>query len=517
MIEEQKHDTIVVLDFGGQYSHLITRRVRECNVYSELLPYNMPAEKILEKDPKGIILSGGPASVYEKDAPVCDPKVFDLKVPVLGICYGLQLMAHMLGGKVSRARKREFGKTELEILDNSDLFFGINRKKIFCWMSHSDIVETLPQGFETIARTENCPHAAVRSKDRKLFGVQFHPEVVHTEFGKQIIENFVIRICKCRPTWKMENFVDEAIRKIRSVIKDDRAICALSGGVDSSTAAVLVHKAIGDRLVCVFINHGLLRKNEPEEVLKIFRDKLKMNVIYVDASERFLKRLKGVTDPEEKRKIIGEEFIKVFTEVAEKVGRPKWLVQGTLYPDVIESARTESPASRIKTHHNVGGLPPWTPFKILEPLRMLYKDEVRKLARVLGLPEEIVKRHPFPGPGLAVRIIGEVTPEKLRICREASYIVEEELKKAGLYDKVWQAFAIVGDDKAVGILGDQRALGHIVIVRIVTSLDGMTADWARIPYEVLERISNRITNEVEGVTWVAYAISSKPPATIEPC
>ena len=506
---------IVVLDFGGQYSHLIARRVRECGVYSELAPYWISSKKLEEMRPEGIILSGGPASVYERNAPTCDFDVFELGVPVLGICYGLQLMVKLLGGSVKRAGKREYGKTELFIDDSSDLFKGFSEETVV-WMSHGDYAERLPKGFNVIAHSENCSTAAVRNRERKLFGVQFHPEVTHTPKGMIILRNFVFDICGAKPTWSMEKFIEKTVEEIRQEVGEDRVLCALSGGVDSSTAALLIHKALGNQLTCVFVDHGLLRKDEVKQVLKTFRDNFKMNIIHVDASKRFLRKLKGVVDPEEKRRIIGEEFIRVFAEEGGKLGKFQWLAQGTLYPDVIESAKTGSPAARIKTHHNVAGLPGWMKFKLLEPLRWLYKDEVRKVAALLGLPEEIVKRHPFPGPGLAVRILGEVTQEKIRICRDASSIVEDELKKAELYDKVWQAFAIVGDDKAVGVLGDERRYGYVVSVRVVESVDGMTADWSKLPYSLLERISNRIVNEVPGVTWVTYSISSKPPSTIEP-
>jgi len=509
-------DKIVILDFGSQYSHLIARRIRELKVYSELVPHNIPASRLKEAKPKGIILSGSPASIYDPNAPTCDPEIFKLGIPILGICYGLHLIAHLLGGKVKRAEKREYGKIELYIDDFSDLFEGIDSPTI-CWMSHGDQVAELPEGFEILAHTANTPIAAVRNGKQKIYGVQFHPEVAHTARGKEILGNFAYKICGCKPTWTMESFIEKAMREIRETVPpDERVLCAVSGGVDSTTAAVLANKVLGRRLLCVFVNHGLLREGEVEQVLSTVK-KFGLNLVYVDASERFLKKLKGVSDPEAKRKIIGEEFIQVFSEVAREHGPFQWLLQGTLYPDVIESAGTGSPASRIKTHHNVAGLPEWMRFKLLEPLRWLYKDEVREVARLLGLPDEITKRHPFPGPGLAVRIIGEVTPEKLRICRKASRIVEEELKKAGLYDEVWQAFAIVGDDKAVGVLGDERKYGYMVTIRIVESVDGMTANWKKVPYELLEKMSTRITNEVEGVTWVNYAISNKPPATIEPC
>jgi GMP synthase (glutamine-hydrolysing) len=509
-------ELIAVLDFGGQYSHLITRRVRECEVYSELVPYTIAAKDLSDLDAKGIILSGGPSSVYDKDSPKCDPGVFQLGIPVLGICYGLQLMVEMLGGRVKATNRHEYGKTQLEIKDNSDLFHGL-KGRIVTWMSHGDYAEALPDHFEVIASSENCATAAIRDESRRLYGVQFHPEVVHTENGTEIIRNFVSMICGCSPAWNPSSIIETAIQQIRKETGENHVLTAVSGGVDSTTTAVLVQKAVGDRLSCVFVNHGLLRKGEVETIMKMLSDDLKLNVHYVDASTRFLERLKGVKDPEEKRKIVGEEFIRVFDEESRKLGQFGWLAQGTLYPDVIESAGTGSPASRIKTHHNVGGIPEWSRFRILEPLKFLYKDEVRRIAGELGLPDFIVKEHPFPGPGLAVRVMGEVTEEKLRICRDASAIVEEVLKGHGLYDSVWQAFAIVGDDEAVGVLGDQRKLGHIVTVRIVSSRDGMTADWARLSEDVLEEISNRITGEVSGVTWVSYAITSKPPSTIEPC
>jgi GMP synthase (glutamine-hydrolysing) len=508
-------ELIAVLDFGGQYSHLITRRIRECEVYSELLPYNTAPKELLKLNARGIILSGGPSSVYDENAPQCDPEIFELGIPVLGICYGLQLMVQMLGGRVKATRRREYGKTELRIKVTSDLFQGIN-DTITSWMSHGDYVEVLPKGFEIMASSQNCPAAAIRDSSRQLYGVQFHPEVAHTENGIQIIRNFVNSISRCHLNWNPRSIIETAVQNIRSEARGGAVLLAISGGVDSTTAGVLVQRAVGDRLTCVFVNHGLLRKDEDKIVLKALKD-LKLNVHYVDASDRFLARLRGVTDPEGKRKIIGEEFIRVFAEESAKLGTFECLAQGTLYPDVIESAGTGSPASRIKTHHNVGGIPEWSKFRIIEPLKFLYKDEVRKIAKQLGIPDAIVNTHPFPGPGLAVRIVGEVTDNKLRICREASVIVEDVLRDRGMYDSVWQAFATVGDDLAVGVLGDERNLGHMVTVRIIKSLDGMTADWARIPYEVLEEISNRITGEVPGVTWVSYAITSKPPSTIEPC
>jgi GMP synthase (glutamine-hydrolysing) len=508
-------ELITVLDFGGQYSHLITRRVRESEVYSELLPYTTKPQELSELKTKGIILSGGPASVYDRDAPKCDVGVFQMGIPVLGICYGLQLMVQMLGGRVKATARREYGKAELNIHDHSDLFRGINGP-IVSWMSHGDYAEELPAGFEAIASSENCETAAIRDTARRLYGVQFHPEVAHTQNGLGIIRNFVTGISRCSQSWTPRSIIETAVEKIRSEVGTGLVLSAVSGGVDSTTAAVLVQKAMGDRFSSIFVNHGLLRKDEENVVLKVLNEQLKLKVRYVDASERFLRGLKGVSDAEQKRRIIGAEFIKVFDEESGKLGSFQWLVQGTLYPDVIESAGTGSVASRIKTHHNVGGIPEWSRFKILEPLKFLYKDEVRKIARELGVSEAIVKTHPFPGPGLAVRIVGEVTEDKLRICRDASAIVEEVLSKHGLYDSVWQAFAIVGDDLVVGVQGDQRQLAHMVTVRIVNSLDGMTADWARISPDVLEEISSRITGEVPGVTWVTYAVTSKPPSTIEP-
>ncbi len=512
---KRERDEVLILDFGAQYAHLISRRVREAGVYSELIPYNTTPAEIKRMRPAGLILSGGPSSVYDKDALLCDPEIYNLGIPILGICYGLQLITHQLDGRVARRQKREYGRASLHVDVESDLFKGLPGH-IVCWMSHGDAVETLPSGFKTIAHTENSPLAAIGDPARRIYGVQFHPEVAHTEHGFDIISNFLFKICGCRPGWSMASFIESSIEAIRRKVGGERVLCALSGGVDSSTAALLIHRAVGDNLTCVFIDHGLLRRGEAEQVLRTFREHLKMKIVHVNASERFLARLKGVEDPEAKRKIIGEEFINVFTEESFKLGEFQWLAQGTLYPDVIESSRAGSPASRIKTHHNVGGLPVTMVFKLLEPLRDLYKDEVRNVARLLGLPDEIVSRHPFPGPGLAVRIIGEVTPEKITICREASWIVEEELKKRGLYDKLWQAFAVVGDDKATGVLGDARKYGHIVTVRVVESVDAMTADWTRLPYPVLEAISSRITNEVAGATWVTYAVSSKPPSTIEP-
>ncbi|HYW01974.1 MAG TPA: glutamine-hydrolyzing GMP synthase [Candidatus Acidoferrum sp.] len=508
-------ELIVVLDFGGQYSHLITRRIRECQVYSELLPYTVSANEVSKLEPKGIVLSGGPASVYEANSPNCDPRIFTLGVPILGICYGLQLMVQALGGKVKATNRREFGKTELKIADNSDLLRNVN-PRTNVWMSHGDCAEVLPVGFEVLASSDSCNMAAIRKSSDRLYGVQFHPEVAHTVQGMDVIRNFVLNICGCSPNWTPRSIIDTSIENIRTTVGNGAVLVAVSGGIDSTTVAALVRRAVRDRLTCIFVNHGLLRKNEEDLVMKAFKD-LELNVRYVDATDRFLKRLEGVIDPEMKRKIIGEEFINVFDEESAKLGSFEFLAQGTLYPDVIESGGTGSVASRIKTHHNVGGIPEWSKFEIIEPLRFLYKDEVRKIASELGISRSIVSAHPFPGPGLAVRIIGEVTREKLRICREASYIVEETLRRHKLYDELWQAFAVVGEDRAVGVLGDERKLGHIVTIRVVTSFDGMTADWARLSDNVLEEMSTRITGEIPGVTWVSYSVTSKPPSTIEPC
>jgi GMP synthase (glutamine-hydrolysing) len=514
-VPQNPQDTVVVLDFGGQYSHLIARRIRECEVYSELLPWNTKVDEILARTPKAIILSGGPASVNDLNAPRCQDGVFDLGIPVLGICYGLQLMVDLFGGKIARPPMQEYGRTTVYFDEHADLFKGLGPNGA-CWMSHADSAANLPDGFQGIAHSEHTKYAAIRNRSRLLFGVQFHPEVVHTVRGMEIIRNFLFEVANCRPTWKVAPFAKEMIAEIRRTVGKERVLCAVSGGVDSTTTAALVKEAVADQLMCIFVDHGLMRKGEPEKVRGIL-ESMKLRTVYVEASERFLERLKGISDPEQKRRIIGEEFVRVFTEVANEHGKFEWLAQGTLYPDVIESAHSGSPASKIKTHHNVAGLPQWTEFKLIEPLRFLYKDEVRKVASTLGIPTAIIARHPFPGPGLAVRILGEVNEEKLAICREASDIVESELRADGIYERVWQAFAMVGDDLAVGVLGDERKLGHVVTVRIVESVDGMTADWVRIPDDLLTRISSRITNEVKDVTWVTYAISSKPPSTIEPC
>jgi len=515
---------VVVLDFGGQYTQLIARRIREQQVFSAVLPCTSSIEEIRKLQPAGIILSGGPSSVYDAGAPKCDPKVLALGIPVLGICYGMQWITHTLGGTVEKADRREYGRAQLSVEDSkeqggSHLFRGVPAS-LRVWNSHGDHVRTLPEGFRTIARTENAI-AAVEHKEKKIYAVEFHPEVNHTERGTELLRNFLFRVCNAEPKWSGAAFIEETTRATREKVGNKWAICGLSGGVDSTVAAVLVHRAMGTRLTNIFVNTGMLRKNEFEETLEMLRDRLKLRVIGVDASERFLAQLKGVTEPEEKRKRIGREFIAVFAEEAQKLqageahGEIGYLVQGTLYPDVIESVSVKGPSATIKTHHNVGGLPEKMPFALIEPLRDLFKDEVRRIGKELGLPEEILVKHPFPGPGLAVRLLGEVTRPHLVTLREADAIVVEEIRRAGLYVKVWQAFAVLLPVRSVGVMGDGRTYGLTVAVRVVESDDAMTADWARLPGEVLERISTRIVNEVPGVTRVVYDISSKPPSTIE--
>ena len=505
-------DKIVVLDFGSQYSHLICRRIRDFSVYAELVPFDISLENLTKLNPKGIIFSGGPSSVYDSGAPIPDKKIFQLNIPILGICYGHQIIVNNFGGKIKRANK-EYGSSVLTIDNNSDILNGIG-DSVRAWMSHGDEAENVPYGFEIIGHTESSRSAAIANEQKMIFGIQFHPEVVHTEKGTEILKNFVLKVCNANQDWTMEKFVESSVEKISKV--KGNVLCGVSGGIDSTVTALLIHKAIGNRLKCVFVDNGLLRLNEAEEIENIFNKNFEVDFTKIDGQKQFLSKLNGVIDPEEKRKIVGEEFVNIFTKFSKENEPFTWLAQGTLYPDVIESGVSKGPASVIKTHHNVGGLPDWLHLKVLEPLRDLYKDEVRKIAKIIGVPQNLLMRHPFPGPGLAVRIIGEVTKKKLDITRIASKIVEEELQNEDLYDKVWQAYAAVGDDKAVGVVGDERKYGNIVMIRIVDSVDAMTADWTRLPNELLEKISNRITNEIDDVTWVSYVVSSKPPATIEP-
>lgn len=507
-------EKILILDFGSQYTQLIARRVRELKVYCEIHPYLIPLEKIRQFAPRGIILSGGPQSVYAADAPLIGTEIFDWGVPVLGICYGIQLLNHLLGGKVSPAPQREYGRKALIITDHQDLFAGLDSKELV-WMSHGDRVDQLAPGLEVIGHSDTCPIGAVRDRQRRLYGVQFHPEVEHTSNGRKILGNFLFDICGLQPLWTMHSFVEATTQSLQERVGQDRVICALSGGVDSSVTAVLLHRAIGDQLTCIFVNNGVLRKGEAEKVVQVFRDNYHLNLIYVDASDSFLELLREIVDPEEKRRRIGREFIRVFAAEAQKIGMVKYLAQGTLYPDVIESVSFKGPSATIKTHHNVGGLPEVMPLDLLEPLRELFKDEVREVGAELGLPEEMIWRHPFPGPGLAIRILGEVTPERLAILREADAIVLEELKAAGFYRQVWQAFAVLLPIKTVGVMGDERTYENVIALRIVDSTDAMTADWSRLPHEFLANLANRLINEVKGVNRVVYDISSKPPSTIE--
>ena len=515
IISPAAREAIAIIDFGSQYSHLIARRVRECRVYCELIPYDTPWERIASLQPKGFILSGGPASVYEPGAPLAPVRIYDSHLPILGICYGMQVLTHQLGGQVTLGTKHEYGQAVLHLSDeDSSLLAGLS-PSLPVWMSHGDQIVEMPPGFKALAYTENSPSAVI-SNENNVFGLQFHPEVIHTPQGKTIIQNFLYRVCGCQGTWTPGNFITDSINTIRQQAKGGRVVCALSGGVDSAVAATLVHQAVGDQLTCIFVNNGLLRRDEPERALNTFRKNLKMNVVYANAAGRFLKQLKGVTDPEIKRRRVGQQFIRVFEYEAAKLGKINFLAQGTLYPDVIESTSLETKAAaRIKTHHNVGGLPTKMALTLIEPLRYLFKDEVREVGLALGLPEDMIWRQPFPGPGLAIRIIGEVTKERLEILRAADWIVMNEIKKANLYRQLWQTFAILTDLRSVGVMGDYRTYGYLVAVRAVTSQDAMTADWARLPYDLLAHISNRIVNEVPGVNRVVYDITSKPPSTIE--
>jgi len=510
-----EREAIIIIDFGSQYSMLIARRVRECQVYCELVPYDTPWEKIAPLNPKGFILSGGPASVNEPGAPLAPAYIYESHLPVLGICYGMQVLTQQRGGKVAPGAKYEYGHAMLHLSDVDSPLFPDLPTSSSVWMSHADRIEEMPPDFTALAYTENSPVAVMGNKEG-IFGLQFHPEVAHTPEGKTILRNFIYKICGCQGNWTIGNFIDESISRIKKQVGEGKVVSALSGGVDSSVVATIIHQAIGDQLTCIFVNHGLLRREEVERTFNVFRLNLGMNIIYVDASERFLHCLEGISDPEMKRKIIGEEFIRVFEEEANKIGKVDFLAQGTLYPDVIESASSGSKASaKIKSHHNVGGLPSRMTLNLLEPVRDLFKDEVRQVGLALGLPEEMVWRQPFPGPGLAIRIIGEVTKEKLEILRGADWVVMNEIKKAKLYRQLWQIFAVLTDVKSVGVMGDYRTYGYLVAIRAVTSEDAMTADWARLPYDLLARMSNRIVNEVPGVNRVVYDITSKPPSTIE--
>jgi GMP synthase (glutamine-hydrolysing) len=510
-IAAKPDEFVLVLDFGAQYGQLIARRIRECHVYCEIVPHDTPTDEILARRPKGLVFSGGPSSVYEDGAPLCDPALFEAGIPILGICYGMQLMAKMLGGEVRGGAQREYGKTELMVLDHGDLFEGLN-PRLIGWMSHGDRVDGVPPGFTETARTSSAL-AAMSDRARRLFGVQYHPEVVHTPWGIEVFRNFLYKQCGCAETWTTQSVVTTSVRAIQDQVGSGRVVCALSGGVDSAVTAGLLHRAIGDQLTCIFMDHGFLRRNEADEVVRTFGENFRVNLVHVQAQDRFLQRLRGVVDPEEKRRLIGEEYAKVLEEEARKLDDAQFLAQGTLYPDVIESGTRQ--AARIKTHHNVGGLPETLKLELVEPVRFLFKDEVRAVGEELRLPDKIVWRHPFPGPGLAIRVIGEITPDRLETLREADAIIIEEIMAAGLYRRLFQCFGVLAPIKSVGVMGDQRTYASTVILRSVTSDDAMTADWAQLPYEVLSRISTRIINEVRGVNRVVYDISSKPPATIE--
>jgi GMP synthase (glutamine-hydrolysing) len=510
---------ILILDFGSQTTQLIARRVREAKVYCEIHPFNWPMEKIRAFAPKGVILSGSPASVYDAEAPLAEAGVLQLGVPVLGICYGMQWITYNLKGRVGRSAKREYGRVALEFLDFQDLFHGLDKRlknqNQIVWMSHGDRIERLPKGFKAIAQSSNAPIAAMCNQARTVFGVQFHPEVVHTPAGHRILKNFLFKVCHLKPLWTPSSFIKHTLAAVQEQVGREKVICGLSGGVDSSVAAVLLHQALGKQLTCIFVNNGVLRSNEAEKVVRLFRNHYHIPLVYVDASASFLKKLKGVIDPEKKRTIIGHEFIRIFEVEAKKIGPVRFLAQGTLYPDVIESVSFKGPSATIKTHHNVGGLPARMKLSLIEPFRELFKDEVREVGRTLGLPEEIVSRQPFPGPGLAIRILGEVTQARLAILRQADTIVWEEMRRTGLYTRVWQSFAVLLPIKTVGVMGDERTYEHVIALRVVDSLDAMTADWSRIPYDLLGHLSNRIINEVKGVNRVVFDVSSKPPSTIE--
>ena len=510
----KQRDLILIIDFGSQYTQLIARRTREVKVYSEIHSHTISFENVQKLQPRGIILSGGPMSVYDDSAPSIDPQIFNLKVPILGVCYGLQFICKYFGGKVEPASDREYGKSILRITDNSDILRGIENASVV-WMSHGDYLTELPKGFKVVGESEHSPICAISNPAKRFFGLQFHPEVVHTEEGEKIIRNFLFDICKCKGDWTPQNFIDEKLQSIKSTIGNSKAICAVSGGVDSTVAAVLIKKAIGDNLVCIHIDNGLMRKNESEKIGRLFEEKLKLNHIHVDASEKFLKNLKGVSDPEKKRKIIGNTFIEVFEDEAKKIKDAEFLVQGTLYPDVIESVSVKGASDTIKTHHNVGGLPEKMNLKLVEPFRELFKDEVRNVGRSLNIPPEFINRHPFPGPGLGVRILGEITKEKLEILREADDIFISSIKEADLYNSIWQAFTVLLPVSSVGVMGDARTYEFVLALRAVTSVDGMTADWYTFEHDFLSSVSNKIINKVRGVNRVVYDISSKPPATIE--